>query len=227
MARNFTVEQLIDRVRKRGDFPNTEKPSDDDIIAWLSASYGWLYALLCDAGHWPAWTEDGVAADGGKDYALDADYFRTVRVDHEVSTGCFRPLRLITENELHRFERPNAGRASGYMIQGENLILLPAPPSGQTYRHIFIPAPADLTTIADTVDGVAGWEELLVIDAAIKARIAEETDTSDLMQERAMYLSRIEHERNQRMVTGTGRVIGAFEEESSWDDDPNSRGSWE
>ncbi len=35
-------------------------------------------------------------------------------------------------------------------------------------------------TDAVTIDGVAGWEEFIIIDAAIKAKVKQEQDTADL-----------------------------------------------
>lgn len=212
MARSFTATLIMGRAKKAGDFVNDTSIPDADWLEWISASYAWLWALLADAGMLP-WSTDTIAADGTKDYALPAGFYRSLLVQYQYQTGYWADLKWIQPAELHRYDRPNGSQAEGWYNDGTNLILLPAPPSGQSYRHIYYAAAADITSGATSIDGVAGWEEMIVLDCAIKARMKEETDTSDLMQKLGLYLERIEKERSAREMTATHRALGLFEDE--------------
>jgi hypothetical protein len=43
-----------------------------------------------------------------------------------------------------------------------------------------------------TIDGIAGWEEFVIVDAAIKAKIKQEEDVSDLRVQREEMVQRIQ-----------------------------------
>ncbi len=45
---------------------------------------------------------------------------------------------------------------------------------------------------AQTVDGIAGWEEFIILDAAIKAQIKQEGPSAELMSERQILIAEIE-----------------------------------
>jgi len=47
-------------------------------------------------------------------------------------------------------------------------------------------------TDAVTIDGIAGWEEFIILDGAIKARIKQEEPVEELVQERASMIAEIE-----------------------------------
>lgn len=213
MARSFSGTLLIGRAKKRGGFVNDTSIPDADWLEYLSASYAWLHGLLADAMLLP-WSTQPINADGTKDYALPGDFFRSLSVQYQYQTNYWSPVKWIQINRLHEYDVPNGSQALGWYNDGANLILLPAPPSGQVYRHIYIAAAADITSGATTIDGVDGWEELLVIDMAIKGRIKDREDVSDLMADRQMYLERIEKEKASREMTASYRAIGLFEDET-------------
>jgi len=47
-------------------------------------------------------------------------------------------------------------------------------------------------TDAVTIDGISGWEEYVIVDAAIKAMVKQEQDVSELRIQKAMLIARIE-----------------------------------
>lgn len=62
-------------------------------------------------------------------------------------------------------------------------------------------------TKAATVDGVNGWEEYLVVDAAIKALQKEESDVSVLLAQKALLQRRIESAATNRDAAEPARVV--------------------
>lgn len=57
-----------------------------------------------------------------------------------------------------------------------------------------------------TVDGISGWEEYIILDAAIKARIKEESDIQALMIQKASMLDRINQLSESRDASLPSRV---------------------
>lgn len=78
-------------------------------------------------------------------------------------------------------------------INGNDCIeFIPATPNGVSYYRVwYYPNPKVLTAPTDTIDGRSGWEEWVVIDAAMKLLAKEESDTSALEREAQRVWARV------------------------------------
>jgi hypothetical protein len=78
-------------------------------------------------------------------------------------------------------------------ITGNDCIeFIPSTSSGASYYRVwYYPNPKVLTLDTDTIDGRSGWEEWVVIDAAMKLLAKEESDTSQLEREAQRVWARI------------------------------------
>jgi hypothetical protein len=63
-----------------------------------------------------------------------------------------------------------------------------------------------LSADGDTVDGISGWTEYIICDAAMKCMQKEESDVSVLMAEKQMLIKRIEAMAESRDVGSPARV---------------------
>lgn len=79
-----------------------------------------------------------------------------------------------------------------YRLMGNSLYFIPTPSGGQILRVWYIPRVAQLLKDNDILDGVSGWTEYVVVDAAIKALQKEESDTSLLVAQKQALRQRIE-----------------------------------
>lgn len=79
-----------------------------------------------------------------------------------------------------------------YRLYGNTLFFIPTPAAGQFIRIWYIPRVRNLLADNDLCDGVSGWTEYIIVDAAIKALQKEESDTSVLMAQKQMLLDRIQ-----------------------------------
>jgi len=135
---------------------------------------------------------DSIAATGAATYALPASYYGTVAVEYQDGNGVKIPLRPISKRDAHRFSWASSSSvATHYRRVGSNMVLYPTPSSG-TYIHTYIPAPTKFTSDADTIDGISGWEEYIIVDCAIKAYIKEESNPVQLEQRKAELIDRID-----------------------------------
>jgi hypothetical protein len=78
-----------------------------------------------------------------------------------------------------------------YRIVGDKIMFIPTPQAGQTIRLWYIPRMTSLLQDTDVLDGVSGWTEYIIVDAAIKALQKEESDVSALMAQKQMLTERI------------------------------------
>jgi hypothetical protein len=100
--------------------------------------------------------------------------------------------------ERNKYSFPGLQSAYGlrgrlkYRIHGNYLWLKPLPISGQVIRLWYVPRYMQLVNTTDVLDGFSGWEEYVVIDAAIKCLQKEESDVSVLLVQKAAFEKRLE-----------------------------------
>lgn len=85
-----------------------------------------------------------------------------------------------------------------YHVLGNNIQFIPQPAGNQLIYLWYIPRMTTLLQDSDILDGVSGWSEYVVVDAAIKALMKEESDTTMLMQQKMALLKRIEESSQNR-----------------------------
>ena len=79
-----------------------------------------------------------------------------------------------------------------YRIMGDKIRFIPTPSAGQYVTLWYVPRVTQLLNDTDVADGVSGWTEYIIIDAAIKALQKEESDVTILLAEKAALIKRIE-----------------------------------
>lgn len=162
---------------------------DTELDGMINASYGLWHGMVAQAVPERFEAVDDITADGSASYALPADYYRTLAVEHVDSQGERGDLSRVMFRERNRFPQTTTGRAIGYRLSAGNLVLIPAPASG-SYKHVYVTNAEVLSAGGDSFDGVNGWEEWIVYDVAIKMLLKEEAEASTLIFER----NRIEKE---------------------------------
>lgn len=203
MARSATVLQLRTRAAERAnrsDVSDTSFVTKTELIGYLNASYTELHDLLVSAGLGFFESSQTITSTGVSTglYTLPTDYYGTLAVDYLSSTNTYLPLERYGIHDRLRANGESPGQSRGYRIAGANIQFYPAPSTGQVYRHLYVPVAGTLDDDADTVDGVNGWEEFLVVDAAMKILVKEDSNVEALFREREMIRARIEDHRQNR-----------------------------
>jgi hypothetical protein len=70
--------------------------------------------------------------------------------------------------------------------------MVPTDSATGTYRLWYVPVYTPLVSDSDTIDGVNGWEEYVIVDAAIKMLAKEESSTTHLDQQKQALIDRVE-----------------------------------
>lgn len=200
MARTFTVAELITRIRERSNTERSNFVTDDEIIRYIDQAYTKLYDLIVSkfenyyiAEH--SFTTDGV----NQFYDLPADFYKLVGIDQLQNTSgsgdnalTVRPFNF---NERNRYNNilfaVTAAAFYRYLIQGSKIKILPQPSVGITFKLWHIPAPAKITTSAQVIDGIAGWEEVVILTAAVQIMNKQELDSSALKREQLEAMDRV------------------------------------
>lgn len=151
MARTVTLGTLVTRCQRRADLENQDNPSALEWKEMIHLVYAELYGLLVEAGISLFDTEAVIITDGTADYALPDDHLVTIGVDYVVdSAGTRRQLaELMVQERNYASGLTGAPEAIAWRFVGTSIVLYPTPPTGQTYQHVYVPVPADLSAAAD------------------------------------------------------------------------------
>lgn len=235
MATTMTLLQLRDATRQRADMVGSTFVSDAELTSYINQSAFELYDILVSAygeDYYTA-TPSTFVTDGTNDkYALPATFYKLLGVDLQLSSSpaSWVTLRPFTFSERNRYAVPNFQSFYGftnlrYRILGDQLWLTPLPSAGQTVRLYYVPRMTTLSLDADTLEGVSGWTEYVITDAAIKCLQKEESDPSVLMAQKQALLDRIATQAANRDagnaarvadVVGSGPFFGSTTTDGSW-----------
>lgn len=193
-----TLLEIRDKVRQRSDVQaETKRYPDAELNKYINDSYKELYGLLVQHSLMRDEASDSISADGSATYTVPADHYATLGVFKEENDYYRRLGRHTFRGRPHGAAQAITGEATSYRIAkvagAKTIELYPRSGSG-TYIHAYIPVPTDLAADGDTLDSVLGWDEYVVIDAAIKVLRKEESDTRDLKADKFEIMARIEME---------------------------------
>jgi hypothetical protein len=202
MATTMTLAQLRTATRERSDMVNSTFITDTELDSYINQSYFELYDLLIQkfgnnyyvaAPH--VFTTDGTNAF----YDLPADFYKLLGVDLAITAAPsgWVTIRPFNFSDRNRYAVPNFQSFYGvtnlrYRLNGDQLWLTPIPSGGQQIQVWYAPRMTTLVADGDTVDGVSGWTEYIIIDAAIKCMQKEESDVTVLMNQKQAMIARIE-----------------------------------
>jgi hypothetical protein len=218
VARSVTLGQLWLRAQQLSDIgDDASGGSFIEYAEWtriIDQAYCELYELLAASGLYFYESTTTLTTTGAATVNLPADHYQTIGVDYSYG-NCWYSLQRLSVRERNTLSGLTNSPAIGYRVVGSVVTLYPTPPSGQSYRLVYVPAPTSLIDGATslTVDGVAGWDEYIVVDAAIRAKLREESDTSALERRKADLRQRIIESAELREVASPSRVIDIYGDE--------------
>ena len=191
-----TVASLETRARRRADMINRNFVTSAEWLQYLNDGYKELYDIL--VARFEDWYTESLefsVASGVESYDLPANFYKLRGLDRSAGAGEYitlRPFNFNDRNVKGGLIRRTRLSDVEYRIMRDTLIFEPRDRALGDYRMWYVPRANDLTVSSDTVDGVNGWEEYIVLVAAIKALQKEESDVSVLLAEKGSLYQRIE-----------------------------------
>lgn len=225
-----TLSNMRLQVRQRADQANSQFVSDQELNTYIDQSYRELYDLLIEKygdDYYVANPYTYTLSTNTQAYPLPNDFYKLLLV--EVALNASDPNSWVTIKKYNRIQQnllnfPNVYTFYGvtnlrYRLTGSNLYIIPPPTGGETLRIWYNPRPNQLLNDTDIADMVSGWEEYIVIDAAIKAMVKEESDISALALQKQAIIKRIEEAAENRDVGEPETVSDSRRKNFSWSDD--------
>ncbi len=196
----LTLLQLRDRAKQESDNVNSSFVSDAEWTNYINGSYQELYGVIVQAygNDYYVATPSTFVTDGiNQLFALPSDFWKLLGMDLQVQAS-----NLWVTLKPFSFQARNS----------YGLINSPIPMAGQTLRLWYVPTLTLLSGDSDaTVSILNGWEEMIVIDSALKAMAKEESDVSVLAGRKAAMLERIQAEAENRDAGSPARIVDAYQ----------------
>ncbi len=226
LSGHMTLSQLRLLAKQKADRVNSKFVTDSEWNVYLNQSYFELYDILIEKFGNEYYVAEPLqfTTNGNNSYPLpdglnyDAalPFYKMLGMDLAISpvSSAWLTLKKYEFISRNRYVFPqittNLLGVGGmrYRIIGNTVQFIPNPSAGQTLRLWYIPRMVQLLLDTDQVDGVSGWTEYIVIDAAIKALQKEESDVSVLGAQKQAMLDRIESAAENRDA-GEPEVISA------------------
>lgn len=199
----FSLSTLRSRAQSESDNINSNfVASTGSVPEWtqyINASYQELYGVIVQAygNNYYVQTPYSFTTDGANYlFNLPSDFFKLLGVDLQVqASSLWVTLKPFAFEDRNRF----------------GLVNSPIPMAGQTLRVWYVPALTALSADADlTVDIPNGWEEFIVIDAAMKALLKEEAEVSAFMARKQAIVERIVAEAENRDAGHPARIVDVY-----------------
>lgn len=216
MSDTLTVTQLITKVRERADMLNSQFVTDTEITGYIDYSYKELYDLLVESVEdYNLSSASFTIASGSNTYTLPSDFYKLRGLDDLTNPSRPRSVRKFAFNERNDFTVDGLTLSSyeysdvTYRVTGALLTLMPPENAAKNYLLWYVPKAATLSSGSDIADGVQGWLEYVIVDAAIKCKIKEESDISDLERAKKNLnerIVRLRHNRDQALPEKVSRV---------------------
>ena len=213
MARTVTLANLRLQVRQRADMVNSTFVTDAEFNQYINNSATALYDLLIQKfGNEYYLSTASISTTSSVDsYNLPTDFYKLIGVDMLISGLDYVSLRPFMFSERN-MNNANVSRTIygipdvRYRLVGSQIRLSPVPNAANTLRLWYIPNLPEMSSDSSTTDGVNGWEEFIVVDAAIKALQKEESDVSVLIAQKQGLIKRIEEAAENRDAGSGDRV---------------------
>lgn len=195
----LTLAELRDAVQQRADQSNSDFISDDEWNRYINSSIAELRDLLIGAyGEDYFATEADISfSNGSKSQPLPTDFYKMLGVDYVNGVNDNTSLKPYNFHERNDYN--NGSHTLGryqrnyrYRIFGNTIKLVPDAQGSVTLHIFYIPLPVALSDDSDEFDGFNGWEEYVIVRAAIMGVGKEESDTAALNGELAFLKNRIE-----------------------------------
>ncbi len=223
MARTVTLLELRTQARELADMEETGAEafvSDTELTGYANAYLAEWHSRLVKATPEVFETTETITATGAASYALPADHYKTLLVESELSNNQRYALKRLLPHERNKWRIGQNSSALGYFRSGDSLVLFPNPSSGD-YIHTYAKAYTKLSADTDTVDGVNGWEQWISFSMAIRMRLKEDVDASQLLGERARIEAEIDSFSKDRELANPKRIQDTRERTAQWH--PNAR----
>jgi hypothetical protein len=198
MARTVTLLSLRNQCRQVANMEGSQFISDSELTQYINNSAAELYDLIVES--WQDYYLKSTTfpvLNGTDTYALPTDFYKLRGVDLLLDAAgnaiTLRPFQFAERNAYAFTPGYNMFGVAQYryQLQGNNIRFVPVPQTNSNVKLWYIPAQAPMVADIDTLDGIDGWEEYIIVDVAAKMIDKEEGDITSLIMRKNALIQRI------------------------------------
>lgn len=207
MARTATLLEMRTRARESADMVNSLFVSDDELTRYINEGISELHDLLImQFGEDYYLKSASLTITSGDDTSdIPSDFYKIAGIDVPYS-GTSYSLKKFDFAERNAQILSSDVRNLRYRLVGTTIKFSPVPSSTITATIWYHPYATVLSSNGSTFDGINGWEEYVVIDAAIKMLNKEESNTNHLLLRKQEIKDRINRVAKARDTMNPERV---------------------
>lgn len=190
------------QARERADMVRSKFISEPELKQYVNNSIKELYDLLVAtfSDYYIANPLEFTLAGTQDGYSLPTDFYKLRGLDKSIdgasSESSWYSIDSFNFAERNRYNYTNAIVNAfplvKYRVFGGQVKIIPPQNAAGLYRMWYIPRAPDLVADGDEFDGINGWEDYVVVDAAIKMLQKQEDDVGVLMAQKQQLKERIE-----------------------------------
>lgn len=226
---SVTLAQIRTRARQKADMENSNYISAPELLNYINEAYYTWYDMIVAAFedyYLDDPTEFTILPGAAAEIPLPADFYKLAGLDKSISASFdrFYPLKKTRWRERNRTENSFSSYGlrpqTSYRIFKDKIIFTPADGSDGAYKLWYIPTVTPLVLETDTIETFNGFENILIVDVAIKMLNKEETDASMLLLERQRLESKMQEMLIDRDINNGERIeevdSNSYTEEFYW-----------
>lgn len=194
-----TLTNLTDRAKQMADLVGSNFVSSTEWTTWINAGLMELYDIVVAAYEDYFTVSTNLTISSGSSFTLPAAFYKLRGLDFQLTSSDYINVPMFNFNDRNRkLELPYTIRGNDsvrrYRIIADTVEITPPDKAPGTYRLWYIPAVTALSTGSDAIPTAlskSGWEEYIVLYAAIKAKLKGEEDASDMENQKAALGQRV------------------------------------
>ncbi len=196
---------LIERCQRRADKENNDHIDGPEWRALISEVWGSdLFQVVADTGLRYFETSADLLTTGVAYVSEPTNIAKTIGLYYVDSAGRLTELQELMIHEVGPLVALGSGTARFFALVDNLIYLYPTPPTGQTYRMLYVPQAPDISGYADDacVDVVSADGEACVIwGVAALAKVKASQDASLHLQRQDLHRNRLEAWAADRAIT--------------------------
>jgi hypothetical protein len=195
-----TLTNLTDRAKQVADLVGSAFIASSEWTTYINGGLKELYDLVVAANEDYFTTSGTVTISAGSSSAsLAAAFYKLRGVDYQLTSSDYINVPLFSFQDRNRpgdfwASAQGSDPTRRYRIILDSLHVTPADKAPGTYRVWYVPSVTELSSGSDTISTTFskfGWEEYIVLYAAIKALTKQEQDVSELNRQKDALAQRI------------------------------------
>lgn len=175
----ITTANLNLRTRELADLVNSNFVTDPELDYFIAFASKRLYDILIDSFEEFYVKSEVKTITSGNELALPTDFYKLRGLDYNVG-GKYVEIPMFNFNERNRSSSAYYGYYNTglkYRLLGNKIFITPDDGATGSYRVWYIPL-CNVETAG--FDGFNGYEDYIIIDAAIRCKLKAEEDVSSL-----------------------------------------------